>query len=111
MKILIMKWIVDKRIWVDFETKEILDTLSDIHINRDNLLCRIIHKWACDEVKKCERGYGFKNGIVYTGYRVSRIYLNIDNYIWDNFIDICSKRELDVSSGFKTAIFNFLNDE
>lgn len=103
-----MKWIVDKRIWIDIETKEILDGLCEIYTNRDNLLCQIINEWTCSEEKKCERGYGFGNGIIYTGYRISRIYLNIDDYIWGNFVDICGKRELDVSSGFKTAIFYFV---
>lgn len=103
-----MKWIVDKRIWIDLETKDILDDLCEIYINRDNLLSQIMCNWICNEKKKCERGYGFKNGVIYTGYKVSRIYLNIEDYIWSNFVDICSKRELDVSSGFKTAIFCFV---
>jgi hypothetical protein len=106
-----MKWIVDRRIWIDLETKEKLDDLCETYTNRDNLLSQIICKWVCSEEKKCERGYGFRDDIIYTGCRIRRLYLNIDDFIWNNFIDICGKRELDVSSGFKTAVFYFVERE
>lgn len=106
-----MRWISDRRIWIDFETKEILENLCEIYVNRENLLCQIISKWTYNEEKKCDRGYGFKDSLICTGYKISRIYLNIDDYVWNNFVDICNRRELDVSSGFKSAIFCFANVE
>lgn len=104
-----MLWIVEKRVWIDDDT---YDKLNDLfrktrgYVKREILCNAILYEWI-------KNNGNLKIGnIVFDRYSSSRkincAWLNVDETLWDNFRYLCHRTGLDINTGFRIAIYNFI---
>lgn len=112
-----MKYVVQKRVWVDMSTHDELSVLFGIgrgFISREEILSAIIYEWInsggatkIDNIMYVD--IDKRNGRIVAEDILKRhfIYFSITDDLWDNFKDTCSNTGINVNVGFKIAVNNF----
>lgn len=101
-----MKWISDKRIWVDSDTYDKLNNPFKIlgrYISREDLLNDILCEWinsgGCRKVGNIDLDrYVLKTHC---------IWLRVEDNLWNTFKCLCSDRIIDINVGFRTAVLYY----
>lgn len=102
-------YIVDKRVWVDIEFFNILTDLFKTTrglIPRYELCSAILEEWL-------NSGGNIKVGNVKLDTNISNKYrhclwLIIEEDIWNEFLELCSSRGLNINVAFRIAVYNFI---
>ncbi len=104
-----MKWIIEKRVWVDDDAYDKLGELffkSRGFVKRERLCNAILYEWIKGD------GSVKIGNVVFDKYsggpKINCAWLNVDELLWYNFRDLCRKNELDINAGFRIAIYNFI---
>lgn len=101
-----MDFLSSKRVWVDSFTYEKLDKLFQIGrglISRDRIYKSIIDEWI-----KCDGPTRIGNiNLDMCIQKRYCIWILIDDNLWNDFKYLCSIKELDISVGFRSAIYYF----
>jgi len=103
-----MKWISDKRIWVDdttFNTLSYLFKATKGYINREKLCGAIICEWIKSEGN-------IKIGNIILNRDIQKIHcmwLVVDDDLWNTFKYMCYRNGIDLGSGFKIMVYRFVD--
>jgi hypothetical protein len=101
-----MKWISDRRIWVDSDTYYKLNNSFMIigrYISRENLLNDILCEWI-------NSGGYIKIGNIEPDRYVLKthcIWLRVEENLWNTFKYTCSERIIDINVGFRIAVLYY----
>lgn len=105
-----VQYIVDKRVWVDIEFFNILADLFKTTrglIPRYELCTAIIEEWL-------NSGGNIKVGNIRLDTNISKgvyrhcLWLIIEENIWNEFLNHCSARGLNINVAFRIAVYNFI---
>ena len=104
------EYIVDKRVWVDIEFFNILADLFKTTrglIPRYELCSAILEEWL-------NSGGNIKVGNVKLDTNISKKYrhclwLIIEEDIWNEFLEHCSLRGLNINVAFRIAVYSFID--
>lgn len=94
---------IDIRIYIDIETKHVIDTLLMVTsrvIDDRNLMDCIIKNWIENTFTKTSKA-------VQVG-ECTKGKLRVGERSWNNLLEVCKVRKLNAKDGFKTAVLAFL---
>lgn len=101
-----MKWVTQKRVWIDKDTN---DKLADMlkktrgYIKKERLCSAIIYEWIMNGGSVKVGGIILDGG----GAKVCCAWIPIEENLWENFIDLCHRNNFDINIGFRIALYNF----
>jgi len=111
-----MEFVVDDnplkraRVYIDDETKIILDTLYMVtynSIDKRVLIDTIIKKW----IDKIYVNFTInRKDVIETVGKETRIVLEVGDRTWNNLSITCNNKCINIKEGFKMSIFNYLNE-